>query len=286
MPVIEQELVQAKPFIKWVGGKAALYPTLEKYFPNEYNRYFEPFLGGGAVFFNLQPKDAILSDSNAELVVTYRVVRERVYDLIQELELLAQRHSTDFFYEMRSKRTQDMGYVEMAARLIYLNKAGFNGLYRVNSKGEFNVPIGRTSSGSSPAICQPEVLMAASKALQGTQIQESSANHMLNSTACEGDWVYLDPPYATNTGKSAKFTAYQKRGFDLKAHLELRDTCRSLNNRGVLCTLSNSDIPEVREMYQGFYIKEVYAPRSVGAAAKTRQKVQELIITNYPWRVK
>lgn len=266
---------RASPFVKWVGGKRQLISELTSLLPRNFNRYWEPFLGGGAFFFALAPKAAFLSDINTELVLTYTVVRDKVSDLVEELSTYS--YDKDLYYEIRNidrdpERYAALSDVKRAARLIYLNRCGFNGLYRVNSKGIFNVPFGRYSN---PTILNRSNLLLCSKALQGVEILNAQYLE-IEGRVSKGDLVYFDPPYVP-VSKSTSFTAYTKDGFGLQQQIELRDLCVRLRDRGVYVIASNSDTDTVRELYSDFDLYEVFAARSINSVASLRSGVGEII---------
>ena len=264
------------PFVKWAGGKRQLLEELRKHVPT-FKRYFEPFVGGGALFFDLAPRVAILGEQNARLVTTYTVVRDHVEELIALLKTYPYKKS--FFLETRAKDIDDAqtyGPVEVAAWFIYLNKAGYNGMYRVNQGGGFNVPFGRYDN---PLICNEDALRAASKALQRVKIVAGDFE-LTTASARADDFVYFDPPYVP-ASDSADFTAYTVDGFKAADHERLRDHARTLAERGVHVVLSNSDTEPVRDLYKRkpFVLHEVQARRSVNSKTTKRGKVGELIIT-------
>lgn len=263
-----QKLINAKPkpFVKWVGGKRQLlrqFRELGLYPPEDFNpitnTYYEPFVGGGAVFFDLLPKNTELSDLNNELVITYNVVKSNVDELIKSL----QKHIYDkeYYLEVRAKKVEDLSDVEIASRFIFLNRAGFNGLYRVNKSGQFNVPFGRYNN---PVICGKDNLRRVSDALQDVTITHQDYKNVLK-TAKSGDFIYLDPPYyPINTTSS--FTSYTAEGFLEKEQTELRDTFVKLHKKGCFVMLSNSDTPFINELYSGLKrvannIKRLFAPK-------------------------
>lgn len=228
-----------KPFVKWVGGKRQLlrqFRELGLYPPEVFNpvtnTYYEPFAGGGAVFFDLLPQNAELSDLNNELVTTYNVIKNNVDELIQSL----QKHIYDkeYYLEVRAKKVEDLSEVEIASRFIFLNRTGFNGLYRVNKSGQFNVPFGRYNN---PVICDEDNLRRVSDALQAVTITHQDYKNVLK-TAKSGDFIYLDPPYyPINTTSS--FTSYTAEGFLEREQTELRDTFVKLHKKGCFVMLSN-----------------------------------------------
>ena len=265
---------QAKPFLKWVGGKRKLLPQLLPLVPEEYGVYYEPFLGGGAMFFALRPRQAMLADANCELITCYGVVRDQVDELIDLLRRFV--YERDEYYKIRALDPFELNRVYEAARTIYLNKTGFNGLYRLNKKGEFNVPFGRYKN---PTICDEDTLRACSEALQDTFLgyQRFEQSMCLAKT---GDFVYIDPPYIPASSTS-NFTAYTADGFNDEAHVNLAREFRRLSDIGVLCMLSNSDTPRVRKLYAGFNITAVKAARSVNCKGRRRGVVGEVVVRNY-----
>lgn len=270
--------IQCRPFVKWAGGKTQLLSELLKRIPLKFNRYFEPFVGGGALFFAIQPKDAYLSDISAELINTYCVVRDEVGELIEELSL--HHYNREYYYKVRNVDRNGhyatWNSVRKAARLIFLNKTCFNGLYRVNAKGHFNVPFGRYVN---PTICDVDNLRACSMALKGTEILQEPFNNIV-SKAGKGDFVYFDPPYMP-LSNTANFTAYSSRGFGIDSQTVLRDVCEELDKKGVKFMLSNSSAPAVLGLYNGYNIISVAAGRAINSKGEKRGKVTELIVTNY-----
>ncbi|MDB5100705.1 MAG: adenine methylase [Cyanobacteria bacterium RYN_339] len=264
----------AAPFVKWVGGKRALLPELAARYPARFNRYFEPFLGGGAVFFHLQPERAILADFNAELVETYTAVRDEVDSLIRHLA--DHRNDEDYYYALRAQDPAGLEPLQRASRLIYLNRTCFNGLYRVNARGGFNVPFGKHKN---PTICNEPGLRAASLALQGTALHHRSYAKILDEAAA-GDFVYFDPPYHPRNTTS-NFTSYTAGSFSEADQAALRDTFRALADRGCKVMLSNSDTPLIRDLYADFHVEVVMAPRFVNRDATKRGPVSELVVRNY-----
>ena len=263
----------AKPFIKWCGGKTALLREILPRLPKKINTYYEPFLGGGAVFFALAAEkrfeDAVLADSNDDLIETYFSIQNDLEVLIRRLKVHAAKHSKDYFYKVRAARG---GYI--AARLIYLNRTCFNGLYRVNKKGEFNVPFGDYKN---PTICDAPNLRAVCAALRGVRL-ESSDFELAVRNVKRGDTVYFDCPYIPLSATS-NFVAYAKSGFNDQDQERLSDVARGLVKRGVHVLLSNSDTPFARKLYKGFKIEKVEAPRRVNSKASKRGNVGELLIS-------
>jgi len=270
--------VKVKPFIKWAGGKSQLLPEMSKLFPpkTQINRYFEPFLGGGAVFFYLQHPKSFLSDTNKNLVELYDVVKNNVEDLIKALK--KHKNERDYFYEVRAQKSGELSQVERAARLIFLNKTCFNGLYRENSKGEFNVPFGKYKN---PTICDEEGLRSASLALKRVKITRSEFHSVL-SQAKTTDFIYFDPPYHP-LNKTSNFTSYTAGGFGEKEQRDLAEVYKELAERGCFVMLSNSDTPLIRELYKEFSIHEIQASRAINSKAEGRGKITELLVINYYW---
>ena len=267
-----------KPLVKWVGGKTQLLPELTARIPRNFSRYFEPFVGGGALFFYLQPEESVLIDINEELTNTYKVVKDKVEELISDLK--QHLHEKDYYYRIRNIDRSDeyklWSDVQRASRLIYLNKTCFNGLYRVNSKGQFNTPMG---SYKNPKIVDETNLRACSQALQKAQIitgsfleVEEQVNH--------DDFVYFDPPYAPLNATS-NFTGYSQKGFDKMMQLSLRALCDRLDYKGVRFMVSNSNAPLILDLYDHYKIEFVYATRAINSKGDKRGKIPEVIITNY-----
>ena len=281
-----QKLINAKPkpFVKWVGGKRQLlrqFRELGLYPPEDFNpitnTYYEPFVGGGAVFFDLLPKKAGLSDLNKELVTTYNVIKNNVDELIQSL----QKHIYDkeYYLEVRAKKIDDLSDVEIASRFIFLNRTGFNGLYRVNKSGQFNVPFGRYNN---PVICDEDNLRRVSDALQDVTITHQDYKNVLKTAKSE-DFIYFDPPYYPINATSS-FTSYTAEGFLEKEQTELRDTFVKLHEKGCFVMLSNSDTPFINELYSGLdgiTINKITAGRAINSKGSGRGKITEVLVTNY-----
>lgn len=265
----------AKPFLRWVGGKGKLLPEIRKHLPTRYNRYFEPFVGAGALFFDLQPKAAFLSDANSRLISTYRAIRDYPENVIGLLDDMTTRHSKEFYAWVRSQPPDHFSDAGIAAWMIYLNKTDFNGLYRVNKTGGFNVPM--DPSRPAKSICDRETIHAASAALQAVEIHHIDFRHAVE-TCTEGDLVYFDPPYVPMTATS-NFTSYTTEGFtDVDQH-QLRDLALQLKRRGVHVLLSNSGAEAVRALYRdGFEITTIDRQGTVSSKATGRGRVEEVII--------
>ncbi len=268
-----------KPFIKWVGGKTQLLADLVRLLPPTFNNYHEPFLGGGALFFKLYSLNLItksyLSDSNEELINTWLVIKNNTSELINELS------KKDFYvnektryYEIRAWEPIDP--VKRAARFIYLNKTAYNGLYRVNSKGKFNVPFGRYKN---PKILDEENLWRVHVALQDAEIFIADFADVLTRAKKE-DLVYFDPPYHP-ISKSSSFTQYTKNAFGLKEQERLSKVFKELDKRGCYVILSNSNTPLIKELYSEFNIHQVLARRAINSNPNGRKPIYELVITNY-----
>ncbi len=276
--VLEKLQQETYPIVKWVGGKRQLMFELLKNMPENYNRYFEPFIGGGALFFELQPDNAYISDMNEELINLYKVVRDNVEELITDL----QKHdiSKEYFMEIRNiDRTEEYeswSDIQKASRFIYLNRTCFNGMYRVNSKGEFNVPFGHYKN---PRILDENNLINCSKLLQRTEIKHADFSEILKKVK-KDDFVYFDPPYVP-LSETSSFTSYTKDGFDMDMQFKLRDVCDELDTMGVKFLLSNSDTKLVNELYENYNIKKVFASRQINANADGRGKITEVLVRNY-----
>jgi len=266
MKTVEITKTKAAPFIKWAGGKGKLIPQYEPHLPPEFKRYFEPFLGGGAIFYHLADKASVLSDRNPELINCYRVVQNQIEDLLPLLQEYKERHSEEFFLEARANKPSDR--VQRAAWFIYLNKTAFNGLYRENKKGVFNVPSAKYKS---PAIFQEQVLRGASAALGQVRI-ENAPYPWVEFEALRGDFVYFDPPY------DGTFSDYTSHGFGQSDHIRLRDLVKQIVSKGVMVMISNSDTEFVRELYEGFEIHQTWRGGTMSPNGNDRGKKKELII--------
>jgi DNA adenine methylase len=275
----EVETPYSRPFLKWAGGKSQLLPQLARFYPprGSVRRYIEPFLGSGAVFFHfkalVEPKSAILWDNNRELVETFQAVQRDVGQVIRLLKKYQKQHSKDFFLAMREKAP--LSIAAKAARLIYLNKTCFNGLYRVNSRGVFNVPFGRYTN---PGILNEAGLRRASELLHGARIEAEDFRY-LKVEARKNDFVYFDPPYHPRS-KTSFFTAYTRDLFGEEHQRKLAALYRALDKKGCLLMLSNSDTPLIRELYKDFDIREVSARRNINSKADRRGAICELVVLN------
>lgn len=265
----EVQTLGSRPFLKWVGGKRSILPQLIERMPEQYGTYREAFVGGGALFFALQPAKAHLADINFHLVLTYRAVRDDVDRLITNLKLHAKNHSLAYFQAARDRLCSEKDTTKIAALLIYLNKTCFNGLYRVNKAGKFNVPMG---SYKDPGIFEEDVLRNDSKLLQGVELLQHPFFQM---PVVREDFYYLDPPYHKT------YSQYDGSGFGDPEHTRLAQFCKEIHQAGAFFMLSNSDTPFVRDLYKGFTIEQVSASRSVSCKGHQRGKENELIIRNY-----
>jgi len=272
-----------RPFVKWAGGKSQLLKSLEKHFPKTFRTYYEPFLGGGAVFFYLVDKrhrfNAVLSDINDELITGYRIIKEHVEDLIVQLENHKAQYTLnpkEYYYRVRNEH-EPSDDIERTARLIFLNKTCFNGLYRVNKKGKFNVPFGRYKN---PKICDKKNLLTVSKVLQWLNAELLAVDYQESTKdAKKGDFIYFDPPYQP-VSSTANFTSYTQSGFPKEEQERLGRWFRELDQRGCQILLSNSDSQEVREIYNGYKIHPVKALRAISCKGNSRTGHTELIIRN------
>ena len=274
----------AEPILKWVGGKRQLLQELQSRFPISYNEYHEPFIGGGAVFFKLEPSAGSINDLNRRLISFYEVIRDSPEELIEENH--RHEYEEDYYYDARERfnelhkldeRSLEQ-QIEEASLMVYLNRTGYNGLYRVNQTGEFNVPFGRHTD---PDFVRERQIRKASDVLNGIEIYNQDFDYVVDH-ASKGDLVYLDPPYEP-VSKTADFTQYQSDGFDKDDQRRLRDLAIELDGNGVHVVISNS--PPVGELYEdvsGFTIDIVDAARMVNSDADNRGDVAEVIITNVP----
>ncbi len=270
------------PFLKWAGGNRQLLSHIEARIPERIDTYFEPFIGGAAVFFRLAArrsfKRAVLADANRDLIDCYKAVREDVDGVIGALRKY--RNDRDQYYRVRAQDPDTMSDVERAARVIYLNRCGYNGLYRVNSKGRFNVPFGRYKR---PVICDEDKLRAASVALRKAKLVCGDFTRILSKVGPD-DFVYFDPPYVPLSATSS-FTAYAKRQFGARDQARLADVLRGLAHRKVPALLSNSYCRETRELYLGFDLETVPARRSINSVAGGRGPIDELLVRSFDYTV-
>ena len=278
-------MIKIKPFVKWAGGKRQILDKLKSFMPSDYNTYYEPFVGGGALLFDLAPKSAIINDSNSELMNVFNVLcYDKLYSkMCKYLNKFERKHSEEFYYEIRNidrnkKKFNRMNICKRAARTIYLNKACFNGLYRVNSKGEFNVPFGKKSKVNT---YDGENLLNVYAYLSNndndiTILCTDFENAV--STAKEGDFVYFDPPYDSDTNT---FNSYTEDGFGKNEQRRLARVFKDLDSRGVKVMLSNHNTILINELYKDYNIHVIEAKRSINSKGNKRGNVNEVIITNY-----
>ncbi len=270
------------PFLKWVGGKRQLIPEIKRLLPDNLVRsvYYEPFVGGGALLFELQPKRAVINDYNRELINVYQVVRDNPEELIADL----QRHenTAEYFYSLRSLDREPvfgtLTDIERASRIIYLNKTCYNGLYRVNSEGQFNSPFGKYKN---PNIVNEPIIRAVSKYLNKVDIEIRNEDYeqVLNDLPANA-FVYFDPPYHP-VSESSNFTGYVQGGWSEEDQIRLRNVCDALNARGIRFLLSNSAAGFIREIYAAYHIHIVRASRAINSVPTGRGQVDEFLIRNY-----
>lgn len=269
------------PMLKWVGGKRQLLSDITPMINRKCSVYVEPFIGGGAVLFNLQPKNAIINDYNKELINVYKTVRDNLDELVELLKIHEDKNSSDYYYEIRALDRENefnhMSSIEKAARIIYLNKTCYNGLYRVNSAGQFNSPYGRYKN---PNIVNEPVLRAISKYFNTNDIKINNGDYKDVLKGLDtGAFVYLDPPYMP-ISSSSSFTGYTEGGFNYSSQVELKEECDKLTEQGIRFVQSNSDCPEIRELYRNYKIKTVKAKRAINSVAKKRGEINEVLIYN------
>ena len=279
---IKLKYYNLQPFTKWTGGKRQLLGELRSYMPETYGRYFEPFVGGGALFFDLAPEQAVINDFNEELINAYRQIKNNPAELINLLIKHKENNSKDYYLALRSAdrdgRISRMTGVERAARILYMLRVDFNGLYRVNSKNQFNVPYGRYKN---PKIVDVDLLYQISEYLNENDVEILQTDFAEAVKDAEtGDFVYFDPPYIP-LNETSSFTSYTHEGFSYEEQVRLRDTFKELTERGVYAMLSNSSSPLVEELYKDFNIYFVEAQRTNGAKSSSRGKISEIIVTNY-----
>lgn len=276
-------MLKGTPFVKWAGGKRQIIDKLKQYIPDEFKTYYEPFVGGGALLFELSPKKVVISDSNKELINVYRCFQDdKEFELmVSELNKHEANHSEEYYYQIRSldkdkKSFSKLSMHKRAARTIYLNKACFNGLYRVNSKDEFNVPSNQkikvnTYDGQNLGIIYSYFNYSDIKILD-VDYEEAVKG------AKKGDFVYIDPPYDSDTNT---FNSYTKDGFGKEEQIRLSEVFKDLGKRGCYVMLSNHNTKLINELYKGFNIHVIEAKRNINSNGKKRGKVEEVIITNY-----
>ena len=273
-----------KPVIKWVGGKGSVLPLFEdliKPYLKENNTFYEPFAGGLAVSLALQHPNTVVNDLNSELIHMYRIIRDNPEELIAELKCFQNSHNTEFYYHVRNLDRTDtlsrISDVAKAARTIYLNKTCFNGLYRVNKKGQFNAPIGKTSSGKTPDIVQEELIRELSQYLKTVQFHNTDFAVVVK-TAKPGDVLFFDPPYDSDeTIKTDGFVGYQKEGWTREDTIRLKNICDNLVARGCKVIITNNDTEFVRQLFAGYKFREIEVKRSINRDGNKR-KGKELVI--------
>ncbi|MHC1734536.1 MAG: DNA adenine methylase [Erysipelotrichaceae bacterium] len=284
MPKRITKNVLVKPYLKWAGGKRQLLEEIRRYVPSRFTTYYEPFVGAGAVLFDLQPRRAVINDFNAQLITTYRVIKENVEGLIEVLKLHRENNSNEYFYRIRElDRDQDsfsqLTDVEIAARFIFMNKTCYNGLYRVNAQGLFNVPYGKYKN---PMICDEPALKAVSHYLNENDVQIHTGDFAaILGKADKNSFVYFDPPY--HSDDNTNFTGYQAGGFDENEQRRLSEVFFDLTNRGVKCLLSNADTPFIRSLYtdERYTVETVTAKRAINSDASGRGDVNEVLVRNF-----
>ncbi|WP_187647085.1 DNA adenine methylase [Nitrosophilus labii] len=285
--LLEKKIV-AKPFVKWVGGKRGLVSQLLPLIPKNFNNYFEPFVGGGALFFELfnlgllRDKQIFIFDKNEELINSYLVVKNSPEKLLKRLKEFQTNHSKEFYYEVREWDRKDdfknLDEVLRAARFIYLNKTCFNGLYRVNKKGFFNVPIGRYKE---PKIYDEELILNASYALQNATIEVADFSKVLEYAKKE-DFIYFDPPYYP-LNETSNFTSYTDMAFLEEEQKRLYEVFNKLDKRGCFVMESNSDTEFIKTLYEKYKIDVVYMNRFINSKKDGRLKIEEVVIRNGDW---
>lgn len=273
--------LSVKPFLKWAGGKRQLASLIaNKYLPKHFNTYHEPFVGGGAILFTLQPTQAVINDINEELINCYKVIRDSTSKLIDNLKL--HKNNEKYFYTIRDWDRSDSFSkgtpIERASRVIFLNKTCYNGLFRVNSKGQFNTPFGRYKN---PNIVDENTLQAVGSYLDNNDIKilNTDFREALSSIK-KDDFVYIDPPYDP-VSDTASFTGYSISGFNRGDQIDLKQWFDKLNRKGCKLLLSNSNTKFINELYKDYKIEVVYASRAINSNAKKRGKIDEVLIRNY-----
>lgn len=268
--------MELKPFVKWAGGKRQILDHIVANLPKEYNRYFEPFLGGGAVLLHLQPEVAIVSDVNPELINAFEVIKNQPAELLKKIKKM--KNDEETFYKIRKQKPAKLKPVDRAARFIYLNKTCFNGLYRENSRGEFNVPF---AFHKNPTIADPENINNLNEYLNTQEVKLVSADYrQILLEAQEGDLIYIDSPYFPL--KKGSFTKYAKNDFTLKDHQDLAEVYKALSERGCKVLMSNSNTKFIKDLYKDFTIIPVPARRSINSKGNGRSKdLIEVLIRNY-----
>lgn len=275
--------LEAKPFLKWAGGKRQLLSIIQQYLPAKYTEYYEPFVGAGAMLFSLQPQKSTINDSNGELVNCYQVIRDQPEELLKLCQQHRENNTKEYYYQLREQDRQDdfnqRTPVERAARIIYLNKTCFNGLFRVNNSGQFNVPYGKYKN---PVIADPTVIRAISAYLNQAQVDIFNGDfEQAVSKAQKGSFIYFDPPYYPLSNTSS-FTGYSMNSFAEKEQKRLKEVCDELTKRNCQVLASNSAAPFIKFLYDdpNYEVVEVKATRAINAVASKRGRINELLIYN------
>ena len=277
----KNKIILAAPVLKWVGGKRQLMSEIEKVLPKTYTTYYEPFIGGGAVLFELQPNKAVINDVNGELINLYNVIKDDVELLIEDLK--KHENTPEYFYSIREldrkkDKYENLSNVEKASRIVYLNKTCFNGLFRVNKAGEFNSPFGKYKN---PNIVDEVTLRAVSKYFNKADIKILNGDFEASLKGIrKGAFVYLDPPYDP-VSNSANFTGYDKGGFNRDEQIRLKKLCDKLDKKGVKFLLSNSATDFIKDLYKDYNIKIVKAKRAINSNGNARGEVDEVLVRNY-----
>lgn len=280
MKKYEKKNKLVNPILKWVGGKRQLLPEIIELLPDKITTYYEPFLGGGALLFHLQPKKAFVNDINPELINLYTIIKESPKELIEDLKKHV--NESEYFYEVRgldrTEKYMTMSNVEKASRILYLNKTCYNGLFRVNSMGEFNTPFGRYKN---PKIVEEITINAVSHYFNNSDIRITSCDYKEALKGIrKGSFVYFDPPYDP-ISDSSSFTGYAKGGFGKEEQIRLKEFCDTLTQKGVKFLLSNSATPFIKELYKDYQINFVRAKRNINSKKELRGEVEEVLIRNY-----
>lgn len=270
-PWLLTEQISIKPFLKWAGGKTQLLPELIKHMPKSYNKYIEPFIGGGAFYFHLSPHKAIISDLNHELIITYKTIQNSVEDVISILSSF--KNEEEFYYEMRAQNPEYLHDIERTARLLYLNKTCFNGLYRVNKKGLFNVPYGKRTGN----FYDSAILRNASAYLKNAKIEFADYSNTLKKHAEKEDFIFLDPPYYP-VSKYGDFKRYTKEFFYHDDQIALKNEFDRLVELGCHVILTNSDHPVILDLYKDYEIKTIETKRMINSDAKNRKGIDIIVI--------
>lgn len=265
-----------KPVLKWAGGKTSLIPQLVKHFPESFNRYFEPFLGGGAVFLALgHQKGSVVNDVNTEITNLYEMIRDQPRELMGELDLLGNKYSEEFYYELRGSKPRSR--VKKAARTLFLNKTCFNGLYRQNSRGEFNVPFGKRPR--VPKLYERPQILGLSKRLKKTKLLNLDFEEVIE-LAGPGDFIYCDPPYEP-VSLTSSFNSYTLNGFSKKDQLRLFEAAERAVDRGARVAISNSSAPFVKKLFKNWEMVTIFSRRAINSKGDRRGWVEEILAKSY-----